>query len=134
VTDGTVVFHELPLARLDLAIDASRCKPINQQDCETYPRFMVSDFCGKLAATGAFYDKFLDAISPRLHCPLKTGSYSLGNATLDLDILKAMPLQGFRWRAEVRLIEEMSKEVVMCADIVLKIDDAKPIRRRRPRA
>jgi hypothetical protein len=132
VINGVVKFDEPLPNRLDLAIDAFRCNPIGRKECDAYPRFVVPGFCEKLTATESFYGGFLKAVSPRLLCPLKEGSYVLANATLDLNIVKAMPLQGYKWRAQVRLVDEKTKEVVICADVVLDIEDVMRKRRRKP--
>jgi hypothetical protein len=69
--------------------------------------------CAELDERRAFWSGFMDGISPQIGCPLRQGSYTLNNATLDLTTFLPMKLGG-HYRTTFHL--GAGPDVVFCVE------------------
>jgi hypothetical protein len=108
---------------LDLSIVTKKCSQ-KGKNCIPLPETTIESLCDKLSDRNAFWTKFVDDITPRLGCPVKKGTYTFNNATLDLNVIKGMPLEGYQFHTTFRVTAGDAKKVVFCVDSIADIHAA----------
>ena len=81
--------------------------------------------CAKFVDKRMIYAVIMDAIKPKLECPIKPGNYTLDRTSLDFTVLRMFPIEGHVWVLTGKIIsfdkESRTKKVVMCLNAEVKV-------------
>ena len=115
--------NEVP-GNLTGSLEFSRCS-LDLKFCEKWQNVNVKEVCAKFVDKNMIYSVIMNAIKPKLECPIKSGNYTLDQTSLDLSALRLFPVAGYIWVLTAKFIsydkQSKTKNVVLCFNAELKI-------------
>jgi hypothetical protein len=113
------------LGDLTLAFETNRCS-LDLKTCEKYSQRNFNGLCDILQDENSYFASFFQSLSPQLKChPLKAGVYTAPNSTIDLQIFTYLPIDGYFWIIQLKLVEQRknsaSKKLIMCINAESKV-------------
>jgi hypothetical protein len=104
--------------------ESNRCS-WDMKTCHKETTINLKDICSKLQDKYAFYSEFLSSFNPKLECPIKAGNYTKDKSELDLSLLALLPLDGYMFMANIKLIasnkESKVKKIALCMNVEAKV-------------
>lgn len=104
-----------------------KCKSINDR-CELFTNSSSPDLCdiieGKKENMKLAFDNFFPKIKPKITCPIQPGVYDVNDATMNLDSISHLPIEGNLWHLEVFMIQRKEEEeirMVGCLDTHIRV-------------
>lgn len=92
----------------DFVFSASRCS-LDIKTCEKFNSINIKGICQKLNERHAFFSGVLDAIHPRLKCPVQAKNYTLAPSSMDMSFGKFLPYEGYILISNYKLVETDKK-------------------------
>lgn len=107
-----------------------KCKSINYR-CELFTNSSSPDLCdileGKKENMKLAFENFFPNIKPKVTCPIQLGTYEVDGATMNLDSIAHLPIEGNLWHLEVFLLqrkgedEEEEIKLIGCLDSHIRV-------------
>lgn len=98
LTSGRLVVSEQLPMNLEYEISIIRCN-VDSTGCAFYHKFIFPKICEKLETKTSMAYKLVRGITPRPHCPLPAGIYSItNNSTFLLNQVFMLQIEGYMWR------------------------------------
>ena len=108
---------------MTLVLEASRCS-LDLKNCVRNANFNIKDVCRKMADFKAAYSNIFEAFTPKIACAVP-GNFTLPPTKLDLVPLKYLPLDGYVWILNFKLVyyntQKKTKKNIMCMICELEI-------------
>ena len=109
---------------ITLTAEFSRCS-FDLKNCEKSFIFNIKDFCQKMDNLENVWGNIFAAIEPKIKCA-RPGNYTLKSTRLDLSIFKNLPIEGYVWMLNIKLVhfnrQQKTKKNIMCQFIEAKVE------------
>jgi hypothetical protein len=107
-----------------VSLDASRCS-LDMQNCEKFMTYNFKQVCKKLAGSAILFKNVINAITPRLICPIVPGLYSVAESTIDVSVFALVPLDGYVYVINVKAVsgdkESSTRKMAFCYNMEAKV-------------
>lgn len=128
--NGKITIEKLINGPLTLTLQSMRCDTLTKttENCENFNDYRFTNFCNQLQMKNIIWYPFISKIEPRLTCPFKPGIYYLRNGSFDLSMFLKMPIEGYSWVVNSKLVHELKnglRELVTCISSRANIGIAK---------
>lgn len=124
MVSGHITVGEEISGDIEFVVENSRCT-IDMKICETYRDFKTTKFCSNLKEKDEFYSHILNAVHPRIECPIQPGNYTFEDTVFDLGFAKFFPIDGHVFIQKYKLAElnkaNKTKRTVMCLYFRVKV-------------
>lgn len=123
---GNLIVNKEIKGSFDLETSSKRCS-LDLSNCEHYSKGKYQNMCSVLNDQNSWYSSVLLGVKPPVKCPIKSGNYSLDDASLNLGLFKLMPMEGYTWIVSFKVIStekingSVSRDVLMCLTTETKI-------------
>lgn len=104
-----------------------KCKSINDR-CELFTNNSSPDLCeileGKKENMKLAFDNFFPKITPKIVCPIQPGTYDVNEASMNLDSISHLPIEGNLWHLEVFILQRKDEDEVRmigCLDTHIRV-------------
>ena len=115
--------NEIP-GDFTLALEFTRCS-LDLKFCEKWKNVNVKEMCAKFVDKNMFFADVMNAIKPKLECPIKAGNYTLDRTSLVFTALRMFPMEGHVWVITGKFIsfvkESKTKKVILCMNGEVKV-------------
>lgn len=92
--DGSFSVQNDIVGIINMELDITRCT-IQHKQCQKFSKLKFDDICGKFINSKILGDRFVSAVTPKLSCPFKRGTYQTENVILDLEFAVKLPFDGW---------------------------------------
>lgn len=119
---SVIVLEELS-GNLTIVLEASKCG-LDLKTCEKQSSWNIKDMCPKFKEKNAFYTSIFESLSPPFGCPIQVGNYTSIESVFDLSSFAWVPLDGYIWVINVKLVETnrgKSRRTVACVNGEFKV-------------
>jgi hypothetical protein len=108
------------LNNLESTAEIFQCS-FDMKSCNRYPTPVVTNICEKIERKTVIYGAALDAIEPKLICPVKVGVYNVRKVLIDFpSVFSMVPLEKYAWIATFKYIDGKSRSVKACINFEAK--------------
>lgn len=104
MVSGRVVVSEIISNDIEFVIENRRCT-IDMKTCERYRDFETSGLCSNLKEKNEFYSRIIDAVHPKIECPIQPANYTFKDTPFDLSFAKLFPIDGHVFVQKYKLAE-----------------------------
>lgn len=126
---GSIIIKETLRSPLQTEMFMTRCNQAIAGRCEHFNNFTVLDFCTIMHDTEIFGTNFINKFVPEIQCPIAVGEYDVSLASVPLEAVIGLPLEGFRWIWRVTFFhmeatnddDEVDKEFQGCVEAQLRV-------------
>lgn len=117
IFNGDIVVTRNITFPIALSVDVHRCT-LDKTHCEYYDHLTISKMCTKAKDAKQLWANIVSSIHPTPSCPFLVGTYTIRNASANLNPVERLPLDGYRWLTKFIVHEEGNpKNPTMCVDI-----------------
>lgn len=124
MVSGHVTVSEVISNDIEFVVENSRCT-IDLKTCERYRDFKTAALCSNLKEKNEFYSRVINAVHPRIECPIQPGNYTFQDTPFDLSFAKLFPIDGHVFVQRYKLFElnkvSKTKRNVMCLHFEVKV-------------
>lgn len=121
---GVFTLSEEVIGDMDFVFTASRCS-LDMKTCEKFNSINVKGMCEKFKDRHAFYSGVLEAIHPRIECPVQPNNYTVAPSSMDLSFTKFLSVEGYILIANYKLVttdkKSKTKRIIVCINQEVKI-------------
>lgn len=87
--------------------------------CDNHFTFVLPDICKVFNLKNNMWSDLAASANPRLRCPIKPPGFEIRNATIDLNYLSYLPLEGFTWTVTFKIFKPIrnvrhKKKMLFC--------------------
>ncbi|XP_062551817.1 uncharacterized protein LOC134217075 [Armigeres subalbatus] len=98
---------------LELVIHITRCT-LDNKTCDQFNKLTLTNICRYVNDEKGPLVGFFKSMEPKIRCPIKPGAYRFKNSLVDLSFTTIYPMEGYRWKAHLKLNSRRPKRELFC--------------------